>query len=596
MRINDDLEKKILELEGKNIDNGLSLLDAVRAIEKAYNQINASFLKKEKDFEHNLNNYYTCKKTKYDSNKGRTIYTIFKGEDKSSILELEIANNGEISFNAKSNNNEEVNELIEELNKPSNETMEKMKMNADLSFFTENRELILSENPYLAIKMGNFIEGDKAILVYKEEKNSGTINKQEAGLKYVRIDQIEGYLKNIKVDERTIPTLAYAYIGHDYENDFCNRIEEAEISTYPRLTEEKQEEYQTDYYLSEIGEISSLTSICGGFLGGIVGSIIGTVTPIPFLPALLIGAGAPLLTGGAIYCNGLKNVRQANKKDELLDRAFINLYSTLKKYANYNITVLEKEFTRKREKQNKKETPIDLKNITTSELARYIRNSLTDTSLVNSSKVVFCKIALNQILNSYTNKDSISKINLANDTEFYDEIIELNHIISNRDEMELTEVVDYTVDTVKRLLPKSNPGETIEVLNSLEEARNSKTSNGNKWEDDIKNCYLETLLLASASEDGLAIQTVSLIPENTQTKLLNHLHAFARKLECSTNISKYRAGVNISNKVASNLPHQGMKLIEIMNFVNEEELVYDLLGKKLSKEKAKIKVKENLSE
>ena len=125
-------------------------------------------------------------------------------------------------------------------------------MNADVSFFTENHELVFSEKPYLALKMGNFVEGDKAVLVYREEASENELNKKNTGLKYIRVDQIEGYLKNIKIDERRLPVLAYAYYGLDKTDVLKEEKYYINESTYPKLTPEKVEYYTDSKYLDKI--------------------------------------------------------------------------------------------------------------------------------------------------------------------------------------------------------------------------------------------------------------------------------------------------------------------------------------------------------
>ena len=60
MRINDELEKSLLELEEKNNDNVLAFLDVAQALETTYKHINNCSLKDEKDFIYQTENY-VCK-------------------------------------------------------------------------------------------------------------------------------------------------------------------------------------------------------------------------------------------------------------------------------------------------------------------------------------------------------------------------------------------------------------------------------------------------------------------------------------------------------------------------------------------------------
>lgn len=598
MRINSDLEKVLLNLEESNSNDGISLLDTVKALEKAYRRINESFLKDEKYFYwSNEKDYFNCKKIKHDPVLGKTIYNVYKlvdGEEVS-MLDIEISHIGEVSFMLNGSNTTESEKLIEKLNEPSNELMEKIKMNADISFFTENRELMISKKPYLALKMGNFVEEDKAVLVYKEESNSNQINMVNSGLKYIRIDQIEGYLKNIKINERKIPTLAYAFIGNDYEQDYISDIYDANNSTYPKITEEKAEEYRSYSYQRNLYDSSTALSIGGGFIGGLISAIMSAIFPLPFIPSILIGVGIPVVASIGICYNGSKNIKQAKQKEERIKMAFINLYTSLKEYANSNIIALEKEFTKKREKENKKISSTKFENSSISELIRAMRKNLSQE---DANKAAFCNIALAQILNAYLDKNVKKEEKIKNDSEFYGELIELGTMISELDTTPIIDVVNYTIDTVKRLIPKSNPNATIEILNNLYEARLYKTPNGiesgitSKWSKDNENCYFETFLVAASQENGISVQTVSSISPLILQNLINKLKTFADKINYSDVPLKRQAAIELRNELLSNEP-QELKIIKSMKKIHQtSNLTYDLLGKTLTDEK--VKVKENI--
>ena len=212
MRINEELEKSLLQLEENNGDNVLSLLDIAHALENTYKYVNSCLLKDEKSFVFQTDEYI-CKKLKYDAKKCKTIYRVSNSDDtKAALFNIEVSNIGEINFEILGNDQDKIQNLIERVNEANSELIELVKLNADVSFFTENRELVISENPYLALKIGNFVEGDKAVLVYKVQGNDSEINKPNSGLKFIRLDQIEGYVKNIKLDERRIPILGYAFL------------------------------------------------------------------------------------------------------------------------------------------------------------------------------------------------------------------------------------------------------------------------------------------------------------------------------------------------------------------------------------------------
>ena len=50
MRLNEELEKSLLQLEENNGENVLSLLDVAHALENTYKYVNSCLLKDEKDF------------------------------------------------------------------------------------------------------------------------------------------------------------------------------------------------------------------------------------------------------------------------------------------------------------------------------------------------------------------------------------------------------------------------------------------------------------------------------------------------------------------------------------------------------------------
>ena len=594
MRINSDLEKALLDLEESSAENCVSLLDTIKAFEKAYKRINESFMKNEKIFSvYDSNEGYTCKKTKYDPVLGKTIYNVYKTKDMQnvSILDIEVSNIGDVSFSLNDSNSKEAEALVEKLNEPSNKLMEKIKMNADISFFTENRELMLSKKPYLALKMGNFVEEDKAVLVYKEEGTSNQINKTNTGVQYIRVDQIEGYLKNIKVDERTIPALAYAFIGNDYERYFIDDLYKIERTTYPNMSKEKAEEYKSYRYQNALGKRTYILGVAGFFVGAIVGTAIGLETVLPFMPSLLVGAGAPLTATGLMYANGLKKIKKASQKDKRLREAVVLSYGALKKYSNENIAQLEKQFTKKREKQNKKFSLNKFENVNVSELIHIMRQKLSQE---NPQKATFCNIALAQILNAYVDENTTKQEKIKNNSELYGELIELGNIISDLDNTPMIDVVDYTIDIVNRLIPKVDPNETIKILNVLEDARCNKTSlvhinHKVKWAGDIDKCYFEALLLSAAQEDGISVETVSSIDTYKKEALISKLKIFADKIYYSDVPIKRDASIEISNEINGQSP-QELKIIKtIKKIYITSNLSYDLIGKPLIDEKVKIK-------
>ena len=141
----DKLEKSLLQLEQEETANVVSLLDIAKAFEEVYKFINTSFIADEKEFKKVLNDI-ECTKERYDAIGGKTIYEVKRNlDDVSSVtINIEVSNNGEISFETTSENKVEAERLIDEINSPDCELLELVRMNADVSFFTENHELVFS--------------------------------------------------------------------------------------------------------------------------------------------------------------------------------------------------------------------------------------------------------------------------------------------------------------------------------------------------------------------------------------------------------------------------------------------------------------------
>ena len=94
---------------------------------------------------------------------------------------------------------------------------------------------------------------------------------------------IKGYLKNIKVDERKIPVLAYAFLGRDYDQEVEYSKNMIERDLHPEYTDEQIEKFKSEAYQNSVFE----TVLCVGVAGLLVGAIGGG-----------IGAGILFSAGG----------------------------------------------------------------------------------------------------------------------------------------------------------------------------------------------------------------------------------------------------------------------------------------------------------
>ena len=591
MRINEKLEKSLLQLEQDNNDNVVSLLDIAKAFEEVYKFINTSFIADEKEFRRVVDNL-ECTKERYDAIGGKTIYEVKKNlDDVSSVsVNIEVSNNGEISFETTSENKVEAERLIDEINSPSCELLELVRMNADVSFFTENHELVFSEKPYLALKMGNFVEGDKAVLVYREEAKENELNKKNTGLKYIRVDQIESYLKNIKIDERRLPVLAFAYYGLDRSEDL--RIQKYYIKeeTYPKLTPEKVDYYTSSKYLDKLFETTLSVGIGGAFALGIAGAIIGGFTVLPMLPCILVGAGAPIVTSVAIFQKGSKNHDRASNKDELIRLARLKTYGALKEVANENISYQEKEFNRKRAKLNRNILGIKKgEKINPIDTVRDVKTFINDAE--NLKRPLY-EVQLEQILNVYQQSNSQTREN-----DLIDELYQLTDEIQNGKTTTQADLISMTINKVTSLSDKVNVNDTLKVFNSLNSAIDyiayRSTSINNKKDtfkrELIRNSF-EVMLQAKMNDDDLSIETLATIDGISKSEMVNYITDFARRVKHFDDEKKSSVANSIHVVCLSQEPAE-VKIYKSIDLIAKNDLSNDLLGKKI-KSKTKVKVEE----
>ncbi len=579
MRINENLEKKLLELEVSGKDNLLNILDVATALENVYDFINESMIKDEKGFDI-VENDFRYVKERYDAINGKTIYNVKTVDSEDVLFNIEISNLGEISFAVIGANKEEIERLIDKVNEPSNNVLEMIKMNADISFFTENRELVLSTKPYIAIKMGNFVEGNKAVIVYKEEQREEDINKTNTGLKYLRVDQIEGYLKNIKVDERKVPVLAYAYLGRDFTDQLKYNRYLLEESTYPKLTEEKVNYFTDSKYYDKLFDATLSFGLGGGFALGFAGAIIGGVTALPFWPCLLVGAGLPVASSVIVYRNRCKQIERSEQKEELVANAKLGTYSVIKKYANENISYKEAEFTRSRAKKNRKIIGLSVSDkVNNTEVIKSIKSSIDDVELL---KRPFLNIMLMHIIDSYTKNDSQNK-----ETELYAELIKLNDEIDNIEETKFVDLVNTTLSTIQRT--KVDYNTTLSSLDSLLSAtdklaaqRSAVQSVKDKLTSDIVKAEAETMLETLDEGKILSVETVASLSSYNKFLLNDMLNKFGDRIGYFNDQAKKVSSSEIKIIDARDEPKE-VKIIKMLNVISENKLISDLLGKDIKK-------------
>lgn len=584
MRINDELEKALTRLEENSSDYTIGLLDVARAFECAYEHINSSILKDIIDFEQTSGNI-VCKKVRYDSINGKTIYSVNGSETDENILNIEVSPLGDYSWVITSTDNEKAEDIIQEINRPNNSIMENLKMNADISFFSQNRELVLSDKPYIALKMSNFMEGDKAVIVYKEEGKQDEINKVNGGIKYIRVDQIEGYLKNIKVDERKIPVLAYAFLGRDYDQEVEYSKNMIERDLHPEYTDEQIEKFKSEAYQNSVFE----TVLCVGVAGLLVGAIGGGIGAGILFSAgglgAIIGGGLPVAAAAVIYKKQNKKIDFALNKEQKTSESIVALYRSIREYANENIVTYEQEFTRRR---TKKQKPIFklAANLSASEIVRELKKTLIND---DSTQAKFYNLALAQIINSY-NIDPINNAEkIKSDSMFYGELIRFSDEVKEMNFVTNDEAARNSLSTIKRLIDCGDNNLVIQILSNYDRIL-SKTSMAtyeekNKIENELQKLYLEALVNGSYREHGLSVETIAEIPGATRNALLNRISAFGRRLQDFNNAEKIRVGNLIQSNIQSNDLSE-IQLIKTIKYITNNNMEFDLLGK-VPKQKVK---------
>lgn len=584
MRINDELEKALTRLEENSSDYTIGLLDVARAFESAYEHINNSILKDITDFEQ-TNGNIVCKKVRYDSINGKTIYSVNLSGTDENVLNIEVSPLGDYSWVITSTDKEKAEDIIQEINRPNNTIMENLKMNADISFFSQNRELVLSDKPYIALKMGNFMEGDKAVIVYKEEGKQDEINKVNGGIKYIRVDQIEGYLKNIKIDERKIPVLAYAYLGRDYDQEVEYSKNMIERELHPEYTDEQIEKFKSDAYQNSVFE----TVLCVGVAGLLVGAIGGGIGAGILFSAgglgAIIGGGLPVAAAALIYNKQNKKINFALNKEQKTSESIVALYRSIREYANENIVNYEQEFTRRR---NKKQKPIFklAANLSASEIVRELNKTLTND---DSTQAKFYNLALAQIINSY-NVDPINNAEkIKSDSMFYGELIRFSDEVKEMNFVSNGEAASNSLAIIKRLIDCGDNNLVIQILSNydrvLSKANIDSYEEKNKIENDLKKLYLEALVNGSYQEHGLSVETIAEIPVSTRNALLNRISTFGRRLQDFNDTEKIRVGNLIHSNIQSNDLSE-IQIIKTIKYITNNNMEYDLLGK-VPKQKVK---------
>lgn len=582
MKLSDDLQKIITNVNGSEDDHQIDLLTVAKALERTYRYVNTSYLREVKDFAESIDDYYYCQKKVPDVKDGKVHYVI-KNNQHEIIADIEFASNGDTNFIANPSKKKEAEEAITRLNNPSIDTLESMRMNAEVSFFSENRELILSKNPYLALKIGNYVDGDKAILVYHERDDDNEKNLSDGSIQYVRVDQVKKYLESLSVNERDIPVLAYANLSDEYYQELFYRKKNIEKSTYPKLTEEKKEYYQSTAYRENVVMGSIFGGMIGAFACGIFGTmLIGVVLPTAI--AASISIGTPIVVSSLFCAKGFSNIRKAENKSSKIEMSKLELYGLLRKASNLNIEKLEKRHEAQKRSKAKKNPALEdrTKSSNPLDFARDVKKLIAEVDL---DKASFYNCQLLQIINAYDDVDNLSTISkVTKDAEIYNRLSELTkNIIANKNS-DLIDIINDTITRVEELFPITTTSSSLEILNSIASSiddcsENLKLKDLERLENRLTKSYLKAIV------KNAEVQTDELrsIPDTYQTDMLNYVIVFGKRQNDNLDIA------NAFQEINTNSDSVEQKLSKMLEKISDEDLIDELLENPKTKSPSKVK-------
>ena len=354
-------------------------------------------------------------------------------------------------------------------------------------------------------------------------------------------------------------------------------------ATYPYLTEEKVKKLKE----SDIEEYAKATlglSCAGALTFGIVGGLIGLMSPLPGLPLLLGGIGAPLATGTTMFLKKRTDITRALKKEELLETANQKLYRVIKTLADDKAGEIEKEMTFKRRK-NVNLSKVKQEDLTPQEIIVQLKKNLKELQGVKADLYM---VVLQQLENAYNlNNSLIADEESLNNQVLYGELLHISNEIFDLSELTSSEVLVKVLSTMGRLLYYGDSNQTILNLNQISKAlTNYSVSINSELSNKYANLYLEAMLISKEKNNSLSVQTISTIPSKHQLvnvigRFANRIHSLGGEKTVSANLLDY------INRTA--IYESEVKLVKMIDEIYEKNLVYDLLGKNLQKEEVKVK-------
>lgn len=562
--ISSELKEILKQVEEKN-NNGIDLLRVAKAFEDTYNCIKSSNLNEVSNFSEELDSKYRISKKGYNELNHKMVYDVKVKEDSSDLFSIEVKNNGNIRFQSTVSTPKNK-EVISLLNRPNCDILERLKMNSEVSIFSENCELVISKNPYLALKISDSLESDKAVLVWKRDNKYQNIDAGIQDCEYVRVEQIEPYLKNIKVDSQIIPYLTYAFFGSEEQREFLEDYAfEQYDSTYPKLSKTRIKSIQENHKANI--EVTLALGFGGGLMGLIMGGLISSFA-LSIAP-IIIGVGTPIVTAIAMGIKIAVDYNHAQKKAEKVVIAQVNLYKKLKNYASHHIkeivnsqpTLIEEE-----KEEPEMEKPMDL--------ARGIKFLIAKAP---KDYADYYNIKLLQIINAYDNdiQDSTKTLNL------YDRLSNLSSEITNPKD-NIYELITSTITFVNELNKEINLLMGLETLNKLSSIVYNlnyyklKLKELNELETQLTNSYIETIM--NSDIDLITEETLEIISEKDKQNILTNVTMFINQedLPFTNNNNKTLEGqiiASLSLIKANNMQDKLLNKKKFQNYIKKQLIV-----------------------
>ena len=446
----DNIKKVIERVEANSVSdekNSVNLLDVASSFVDLYHFIKTSSLQDISTYERKINDKYTCLKEGYDEIEGKTTYRI-ENEKGEKVFGMALDNYGKFYYDFVPLNALEYATLSSSLFGGEDALIFDIRKNAAISFFNEDRALLISKEPHVSLKIKDFLYGTRCALVCEDGDNSFCVS----------IDNIKDLLSNVKIPRKSVPFLAYAFydstsLDNDKENIFAKK-DRIMKKTYPALTKEEKERFLSKDYLEKNVQEILLGAVSASLLMGTFGYVLG-IGSFPLLLSMAVPGSIPLAIGGGILSKKVSNVYKAKRQDSKKEEANNELYNLLEDSARQGFLAKTNDYLSEFSALNDK---VDYEAIKNSDLSKKVLSAMQQSPYHLRP---FYYLQLYKILN--TCKDS-------QDLETY--LYSLIDRINKTDPNDLSGFFADTVDLIDDLSDRSSPLDTIEELNKVSYERN----------------------------------------------------------------------------------------------------------------------------